>query len=114
MQVGFGPAAALTPPLLAEHEGSILPGMALGGTTAAMLMASLAAWAGSAGRVAGLVPVRCIPAHEGREGSPQEVTSCVPTVLVKRSWRKSAWVFFPHFKLRTSLSLLPNYISDLI
>lgn len=88
MQVGFGPAAALTPPLLAEHEGSILPGMALGGTSAVMLMASLAAWPGSAGRVAGFVPVRCIPAHEGREGLPQEVTSHIPPGLVKRFWGK--------------------------
>lgn len=64
--------------------------------------------------MAELVPVRCIPAHEGREGSPQEVTSHVPTVLVKRLWGKPVWGFFPHFKLRTSLNLLINFISDLI
>lgn len=67
VQLGFG-AAALRPPLLGEHEGSLLPRLALGGTTAAMPRACLAAWAGAA-LLTGLVPVRCIPADiPSREG----------------------------------------------
>lgn len=41
VQAGFGPAAALRPPSLGEHEGSLPPGMALGATTAVMSRACL-------------------------------------------------------------------------
>lgn len=101
-------------PLLGEPEGSLVPRTALGDTVTAMPRARLAAWAGEApALLAGLVPVRCIPADiPGQGGVPQEATSRVPTVLAKRLGGKSG-EFFPHFKFKTSLNLLVNYACNL-
>lgn len=80
VQLGFGPAAALRPPLLAEHEGSLLPGMALGAMPGPVWLPGL----GKGSSLSG-APLQTF---QGREGFPRRRH---PVSL--QGLAKSVWVF---------------------